>query len=229
MPSRALVGFGLWHLVDAILNHWVLQIHHVRQDSSDVLAWDIGWLFVFDVLPGLAGACIARRGGGDDDEGGESRDATQPGKGARARRSLSGGAALGLLCATALMLALVAARAPRGNTPLLIALPSASSAQILDRLRSLTRACCGQAARVRCGQSVSRIRRGTTTVCVYSAPCSCYAAPWCLRLRAVVKRHGVPSRTTGRVVAQYGRNFPSLVITLYLSRIHRTRLVLTGT
>jgi uncharacterized membrane protein len=35
-----LVGFGLWHVLDAVLFHWVLGIHHVRMDSASPLAWD---------------------------------------------------------------------------------------------------------------------------------------------------------------------------------------------
>jgi uncharacterized membrane protein len=50
-----LLGFGLWNVADIVLFHWVLQIHRIRVDVSNPLLWDLGWLFVFGVLPLLAG------------------------------------------------------------------------------------------------------------------------------------------------------------------------------
>lgn len=59
-----LIGFGLWHLMDAVLSHWVLGIHRVKMDAAVPLAWDLGWLLVFGLLPMLAGLRLARSGGG---------------------------------------------------------------------------------------------------------------------------------------------------------------------
>jgi len=56
-----LVGFGLWHVLDAILSHWLLGIHRVRSGVTDPLAWDIGWLVVFGVVPLLLGTARLRR------------------------------------------------------------------------------------------------------------------------------------------------------------------------
>lgn len=59
-----LVGFGLWHVADALLAHWLLQIHRVKPDADDPLAWDVGWLIAFGVIP-LATGCVlwlSRRG-----------------------------------------------------------------------------------------------------------------------------------------------------------------------
>ena len=43
----ALLGFGLWQVVDAVVFHWVLEIHRIRLDTAYPLAYDIGWLVVF--------------------------------------------------------------------------------------------------------------------------------------------------------------------------------------
>lgn len=57
-----LIGFGVWHFVDAVASHWVLGIHRIRLDSDNPLAWDIGWLLAFGALP-LAIGWMLRRGG----------------------------------------------------------------------------------------------------------------------------------------------------------------------
>ncbi|MGF6227617.1 putative membrane protein [Inquilinus ginsengisoli] len=36
--GAVLIGFGLWHVVDAVLAHWVLGIHRIRIDSASPLA-----------------------------------------------------------------------------------------------------------------------------------------------------------------------------------------------
>lgn len=59
-----LMGFGLWHVVDAVLSHWVLGIHRIRVDSAYPLLWDLGWLAVFGLLPLGIGWMLTRRGGG---------------------------------------------------------------------------------------------------------------------------------------------------------------------
>ena len=46
------IGFGLWHIVDAVLSHWVLGIHRIRPDSDNPLFWDMVFL-------GLGLACVA--------------------------------------------------------------------------------------------------------------------------------------------------------------------------
>lgn len=64
--ALALVGFGAWHGADAVLSHWVLGIHRIKDDAANPLAWDLAWLAVFGVLPALAGWWALRRGGNDD-------------------------------------------------------------------------------------------------------------------------------------------------------------------
>ena len=48
--ASALIGFGLWHLLDAVVSRWLLGIHRIRMDSETPLAWDLAWLFLFGVL-----------------------------------------------------------------------------------------------------------------------------------------------------------------------------------
>ena len=62
-----LIGFGLWHVVDSVLSHWVLGIHRVRLDSPNPLLWDLIWFTVFGVAPLLLGWLLLskpRAGGG---------------------------------------------------------------------------------------------------------------------------------------------------------------------
>ena len=63
LPSL-LAGFGLWHVVDAVLSHWVLGIHRIRIDSPNPLLWDLGWLFAFGLAPLLLAWWLRRRKSG---------------------------------------------------------------------------------------------------------------------------------------------------------------------
>ncbi len=55
VAAWSLIGFGAWHVVDALGSHWLLGIHRIRMDSDIPLAWDIGWLAVFGLVPLLVG------------------------------------------------------------------------------------------------------------------------------------------------------------------------------
>lgn len=59
-------GFGLWHVVDAVISHWLLGIHRIRPESSMPLAWDLGWLIAFGVLPLIVGLVLFARHPGQD-------------------------------------------------------------------------------------------------------------------------------------------------------------------
>jgi hypothetical protein len=59
-----LAGFGLWHVVDSVLSHWVLGIHRIRVDAENPLAWDLLWLGLFGLLPMALAWGVARGGGG---------------------------------------------------------------------------------------------------------------------------------------------------------------------
>lgn len=58
--SRALVGFGAWHVLDAVLSHWILGIHRIRMDTENPLLWDLLWLAAFGIVPLLCGLSLRR-------------------------------------------------------------------------------------------------------------------------------------------------------------------------
>jgi uncharacterized membrane protein len=60
LVATLLIGFGSWHLVDALLSHWLLGLHRVRMDVGNPLVWDLAWLAVFGVVPVLAGWLLGR-------------------------------------------------------------------------------------------------------------------------------------------------------------------------
>jgi uncharacterized membrane protein len=39
-----LLGWGLFNVVEGIVDHYLLELHHVREDSANQLAWDLGFL-----------------------------------------------------------------------------------------------------------------------------------------------------------------------------------------
>ncbi|HEY8357618.1 MAG TPA: DUF2243 domain-containing protein [Ramlibacter sp.] len=73
--GSALLGFCIWHFIDIVLAHWVVGIHRVRVDAPNPLAWDLGWLFLFGVVP-LFFAWRLRKGGGSGSSGGGRAAAT---------------------------------------------------------------------------------------------------------------------------------------------------------
>lgn len=56
----ALIGFGIWNVIDIGLFHWILVIHRIRVDSNHPLFWDVLWLVLFG-LPFLAAGWRLRR------------------------------------------------------------------------------------------------------------------------------------------------------------------------
>jgi uncharacterized membrane protein len=71
----SLIGFGTWHVTDAVLSHWLLGIHRIRMDSEMPLLWDLVWLAAFGLLPLAIGLAFRRgeRGGGDSGSGHAAR------------------------------------------------------------------------------------------------------------------------------------------------------------
>lgn len=57
-----LVGFGLWHVIDALVSHWALGIHRIRVDVDDPMLWDLAWLAGFGLGPMAIGWFLTRRG-----------------------------------------------------------------------------------------------------------------------------------------------------------------------
>ncbi len=56
-----LTGWGIFNVVEGIIDHQILQVHHVRDDLGGPLAWDIGFL-VFGVVLSVGGWWLHRRG-----------------------------------------------------------------------------------------------------------------------------------------------------------------------
>ena len=56
-----LAGWGAFNLVEGVVNHQILGIHHVRDDLGGPLAWDLGFLVVGAAL--VAVGWLWHRGG----------------------------------------------------------------------------------------------------------------------------------------------------------------------
>lgn len=56
-----LIGWGVFNVVEGIVNHQILGIHHVRDDLGGPLSWDIGFLALGGVVA-LCGALLMRSG-----------------------------------------------------------------------------------------------------------------------------------------------------------------------
>jgi uncharacterized membrane protein len=56
-----LAGWGIFDLVEGLVDHQLLGVHHVRDDLGAPLSWDIGFL-VFGALLVVAGWSLHRRG-----------------------------------------------------------------------------------------------------------------------------------------------------------------------
>jgi uncharacterized membrane protein len=54
-----LIGWGLFNLVEGLIDHHLLELHHVREDSSNQAAWDIAFL-VWGAAMLLGGWRLAR-------------------------------------------------------------------------------------------------------------------------------------------------------------------------
>ncbi|MDB5591216.1 DUF2243 domain-containing protein [Enterovirga sp.] len=70
LVASALLGFGIWQVVDVAGFHWLAGIHRIRVDVPNPLVWDIGWLVVFAVPSLAAGWWLMRRADGPDEPGG---------------------------------------------------------------------------------------------------------------------------------------------------------------
>jgi uncharacterized membrane protein len=53
-----LIGFGVFHLFDSIVNHWLLQIHHIRE-GENALGYDIAF-FVIGIVLIVVGRTVMR-------------------------------------------------------------------------------------------------------------------------------------------------------------------------
>ena len=56
-----LTGWGIFNLVEGIVDHQILGVHHVRDDLGSPLSWDIGFL-VFGAVLVIGGWMMHKRG-----------------------------------------------------------------------------------------------------------------------------------------------------------------------
>jgi uncharacterized membrane protein len=61
--ARILIGFGGFNLVEGIVDHHVLGIHHVNQTvaRADWFLWDVGFLVLLGAVPLLIGVIAIAR------------------------------------------------------------------------------------------------------------------------------------------------------------------------
>ena len=63
LAAAMLIGFGIWHIVDSVLSHWLLGIHRIRMDSASPLMWDLVWFVAFGLVPLALGLWMIPRSG----------------------------------------------------------------------------------------------------------------------------------------------------------------------
>jgi uncharacterized membrane protein len=70
MVGLLLAGWGIFNLIEGVIDHHLLTIHHVRDDVADPLWWDVGFL-AFGALLVVAGFALGRRDLDHTDEAAE--------------------------------------------------------------------------------------------------------------------------------------------------------------
>ncbi|WP_294173138.1 DUF2243 domain-containing protein [uncultured Sphingomonas sp.] len=65
----ALVGFGLWNVIDVGFFHWTLGIHRIRVDVPDPMTYDLAWLAILGGVPLAIGWLLLRKEGTSDGVG----------------------------------------------------------------------------------------------------------------------------------------------------------------
>jgi uncharacterized membrane protein len=61
LVGMMLAGWGIFDVVEGLVDHHLLGVHHVRDDLGGPLAWDLGFL-AFGLLLVVAGWTLQRRG-----------------------------------------------------------------------------------------------------------------------------------------------------------------------
>jgi uncharacterized membrane protein len=61
--AGALLGFGIWNVIDVAGFHWLLGIHRIRVNVPSPMLYDLGWLSLFGLLPLAVGVAVLRRSG----------------------------------------------------------------------------------------------------------------------------------------------------------------------
>lgn len=113
--GASLIGFGTWHLVDAVLSHWILGIHRIRMDADNPLFWDVLWLAIFGIVPLIAGWMVGR------------------GQNGRPARVVS--SPLALVLAVTVAAPLAAMPAPGDNTVMVLFRPGTSQQQAMAAMQ----------------------------------------------------------------------------------------------
>ncbi|MDQ3146800.1 MAG: DUF2243 domain-containing protein [Actinomycetota bacterium] len=65
-----LAGWGMFNVVEGIVDHHLLTVHHVRDDVADPLAWDLGFL-AFGALLVVGGWLLQRSASAEPGEPGQ--------------------------------------------------------------------------------------------------------------------------------------------------------------
>lgn len=66
LAGLLLAGWGLFNLVEGVVDHHILTIHHVRDDVAQPLGWDLGFLALGAALVAV-GYTVSRNGADPDD------------------------------------------------------------------------------------------------------------------------------------------------------------------
>ncbi len=69
-----LVGWGTFNVVEGIVDHHLLGLHHVKEGSNNLLAWDLGFL-AWGAIMLVSGLALMRKG--DRETGREPAAATR--------------------------------------------------------------------------------------------------------------------------------------------------------
>jgi uncharacterized membrane protein len=56
-----LTGWGIFNVVEGLIDHQIIGVHHVRDDLGGPLSWDIGFL-IFGVLLIVGGWSLHKAG-----------------------------------------------------------------------------------------------------------------------------------------------------------------------
>ncbi|HYD62737.1 MAG TPA: DUF2243 domain-containing protein [Noviherbaspirillum sp.] len=122
LAADLLIGFGMWHVVDAVLSHWILGIHRIRMDVPDPIVWDMLWFVLFGVLFVAVGVMLRRR---------------PPSSHGEDRRSKTRSTTIPVLIAGVLAAALASAAGSGSGTVTVLLRPGAEPAQLLAGLEEV--------------------------------------------------------------------------------------------
>jgi uncharacterized membrane protein len=61
LAGGLLTGWGLFNLIEGLIDHQLLKLHNVKEVTNNPQAWNTGFL-IFAVLLLIAGAVVSRKG-----------------------------------------------------------------------------------------------------------------------------------------------------------------------